>query len=202
MRRHLRGALSARLGCILTPELAAEIEAAMMAWPDAALDVEQFGRMVGDGYVIQAESLRAIRTELERQHAEHWKETEVHRAAIPLALASGLDYRADMERAGLALQLTARMVDGGTLAGSLRFLLGRSNWTDTTYAAEDTLYVAPEHRTHNLGLRLMRFGEKCLRQLGIREIRATTKTVNRAHAVLKRAGFKPVAVEHVKLIGD
>jgi hypothetical protein len=53
-----------------------------------------------------------------------------------------------------------------------------------------------------LGLRLMRYAEKCLRVIGVREISANSKLVNKADVLMRRMGYTAVATEFTKVFED
>jgi len=195
----LRQALGRHLGAVLTPEVAASIEAEMVRTPDLSIDPAQFGSISKAGLTIKAERMRDILAELHPLHQAHWLETEKHRHGLPLAP----DYNAMLadERAGRLLQFTARTEDG-RLVGNLRMYLGTSRHSGTKFASEDTLYLAPEVRGGFAALAMMRFGEKALLSLGVREIRGDSKLVNNADVLMRRLGYSPVALLFVKIFKE
>jgi GNAT superfamily N-acetyltransferase len=157
-------------------------------------EVETAGRL----FVLAAESFRGIRGELEALHEAHWLETEKHRHGLALRPDyPALDFD---ERVGRLVQFTARC--DGALVGHLRMYLGCSRHTSTRFAQEDTLYVIPECRGGMLGLALMRYAERCLLQMGVREIRADSKLVNHADVLMRRLGYTPVATQFVKVFPE
>lgn len=195
----IRATLAAKLGRVLLPEDAAEIEAAIFYPSDRTINPAQFGWMDRNGYRIQAERFSSIIDQLHLLHLEHWSETEKHRAGLPFAP----DYPQAIarERAGKLLQFTMR-TDAGELVGNLRMYLDVSMHTQTQYAAEDTLFIRPQHRGSFAVMALIRFAESSLLSLGVREIRVNSKLVNRADVLMRRMGYDPVALEFVKIFGD
>lgn len=194
-----RKTLAAKLGRVLTPEDAAEIEAAFFFEPDRSHDPCKFGRLVRDGYVIQAESFRDIVDEIHELHIEHWGETEKHRHGF----AMNPDYAGFMarERAGNLIQFTMR-AESGELVGNLRMFIATSMHTQTRYASEDTLFIKPAHRGGFGVMALMRFAEQSLQFIGVREIRVNSKLVNKADVLMRRMGYDPVALEFVKIFRE
>ncbi|WAC72065.1 GNAT family N-acetyltransferase [Roseateles sp. SL47] len=146
-------------------------------------------------YTIRAESFRQILPELRVLHAEHWAETEKHRHKLPMD--PDYDVMAARERAGRLLQCTVRDASG-SLVGHVRMYLAESIHTRTIYAEEDTLFIRPGHRGGLLVMRLMRFAEAALRELGAREIRADSKLLNKADVLMRRLGYTPVALKFHK----
>lgn len=195
----IRQTLAAKLGRVLLPEDAAEIEAALFHEPDFTHEPSKFGQLVNDGYTIQVERFRDILPEMHELHVEHWAETEKHRHGLTL----NPDYDAVIarERAGNLIQFTIRSASG-ELIGNLRMLIALSIHTQTRYACEDTLFIRPAHRGGFRVMALMRFAEQSLLALGIREIRVNSKLVNRADVLMRRLGYQPVALEFVKIFRD
>ena len=194
----LRQAIGAHLGQVLTPDVAAGIMADAMATPDLSIDPAKFGSAEHVGLTICAERMRDVLDELHPLHQAHWLETDKHRHGLPLAPAYDL-MLAD-ERAGRLLQFTAR--DGAELVGNLRMYLGVSRHSGTKFATEDTLYLAPKARGGFTALALMRFAERALLSIGVREIRADSKLVNNAGALMRRMGYEPVATQYVKIFKE
>jgi hypothetical protein len=194
----LRVALSAFMGQQLTPELAGRIEFIATGNEDLAHDPKRFAAMVVGDYVIQVERLKDILDEMHQLHVPHWQETERHRHGIPL----DADYPAMLadERAGRLIQFTVRDLRDMALAGNLRAYLLMSRHTRTLFAQEDTLFIAPAHRGGFLSMRLLDYAEHILvEHLGVREIRADSKLVNRADALMRRRKYTAVSTGFVKI---
>jgi len=151
------------------------------------------------GLLFRAERMRDVLAELHPLHQAHWLETEKHRHGLPLAP----DYDAMLadERAGRLVQFTARD-ERHELVGNLRMYLGVSRHSGTKFATEDTLYLAPKARGGFTALALMRFAERALLSIGVREIRADSKLVNNAGALMRRMGYEPVATQYVKIFKE
>ena len=194
----LRAALAAHFDQPLTPEIAAAILGAALSEPDAEHDPGKFGEAEHGGYAIRAELLRHCLPELLPLHAEHWLETEKHRHG--LALDPDYDAMLADERAGRLIQFTARR--DGAIVAHLRMYVGVSRHTRTRFAQEDTLFVRPEHRGGFLVMHLMRFAEQALRAIGVFEIRADSKLINKADVLMRRMGYTPVALNFVKFFED
>lgn len=194
----LRKTIGSYLGQVLTPEIAAEIELSVELVPDKSIDPAQFGVVAHAGYTIKVERFRDIQDELHALHELHWLETEKHRHG--LEMNPDYDEFCARERLGTLIQFTLR--NGDELIGNLRMFLSKSIHTQTRYASEDTLFIRPEHRGSFAAMALMRFAERSLLSLGIREIRANSKLVNHADVLMRRMGYTPVATEFVKFFKD
>lgn len=191
-----RRAMAKHLGKVVTPEIAAQIEAEAF-YVDRSIDPDRFPRERHERYWLAVESFRDIVLQLHALHEAHWSETEKHRHGFEMR--PNYDAMRARERAGQLLQFTARTSEG-PIAGHLRMYLGQSLHTQTLMAEEDTLYVLPEHRTGSLGLALLRYAERCLvHVVGVREIRANSKVINNADVLMRRMKYRHVANQFVKI---
>lgn len=195
-RLTFRHAIASRIGQVLTPALCAAIEVEASQPVDRSIPLDQFESLLVGDYFIQAERFSDVLPELIPLHADHWKETEAHRHG--LALAPNYPAMAADELSGNLLQFTVRHC--GALVGGLRLYVHSSRHSNNLVATEDTLYIAPAHRKAMLGLRLLRYAENCLRQVGVREISANSKTLNNADVLLRRMKYKPTALQFHKIL--
>jgi hypothetical protein len=195
--QRFREAMARHLGQELTPAIAAAIEAEAFTAPDLSIDPARFTAQAYGDYTIQAEGFRSILDELTPLHEAHWCETEGYRHG--LALNPNYPNLFARERAGRLIQFTVRK--GPELCGHLRMFLFESEHTQTPVAAEDALYLKPEHRGSFLVMALLRYVEAALRQFGPLEIRANSKAANRADVLMRRMGYQLAAYQFVKFIG-
>lgn len=194
----LRKLLAEHVGQPLTSELCHLIDCVARYGPDNAIQLDQFKPEGYGGYTLSVERFGDLISELEPLHQAHWHETEKHRQG--LALKPDYPLLLARERSGGLLQFTAR--DAAGIVGHVRMYLGKSTHTSTLFAEEDTLYIKPEHRGGFLVMALMRYAERCLRQVGVREIRADSKLLNKADVLMKRLGYTPVALKFHKFFED
>lgn len=195
-----RMAMAARLGQILTPAVAAAIEAEVFAVADAAVPPARFAPAAYGAYTIQVESFREVLDELTPLHLAHWQETEKYRHGLKL----DPDYEQLFlrERMGRLVQFTVRTA-AGELVGHLRMFLVTSVHTQTPVSEEDTLFIRPDHRGSFLVMGLLRYAERVLVDLqGHHEIRANSKAVNRADVLMRRMGYALVAYQFSKFTGE
>lgn len=197
-QQHLRALLCRALGSQLTPELAAAVEAAAGYRPPAPVDLSPIAAEEWGGFVIRCERFEQVLPELEPLHAQHWLETERHRHGLELRPNLGAIVAA--ERAGRLVQFTVRR--DGALVGHLRMYLGVSLHTSTRFAEEDTVFIRSDWRGGFLAVRLLRYAERVLRQLGVREIRADSKLINNADVLMRRMGYEPVALKFIKVFKE
>jgi len=195
----LRQCLAAHAGQTLTSELCHILDGIVRFGPERWIDLARFEAEDFGTFTIRAERFSEIFEELEPIHEEHWQETEKHRHG--LVLNPTYDLLFARERAGQLVQIVARAADG-SIAGHVRMYLGTSVHTGTLFAEEDTLFVRPQHRGGYLVVRLLRYAERAVRQLGAREIRADSKLINNADVLMRRLKYKPVALKFHKFFED
>ncbi len=195
MRQQLIHALAARLGATINKETALDLVTAI--FPDLSWKPERFGVSEFEGYSIQCEPLAAVLPELHALHDAHYAETEKYRAGIPM----DPDYEGmkDAEHAGRLIQFTARLKETGELVGNMRVKIYPSSHTQTLVCKEDTLYLLPAHRGGFLAVRLWQFVEAAVvNVVGVREVRFTSKTANKADKMALYMKYEPVGTEFVK----
>jgi GNAT superfamily N-acetyltransferase len=192
-------ALAKHIGKELTVDAARQIVRDVRSIEGAQwspIDPARFGERRCGSLVLRAERLADILPELDVLHRAHFAETEKHRHGLPLApdIEAGLEE----ERRGTLVQFTAR--HEGRLVGNLRMYLRTSRHTGTRFASEDTLYLLPEFRKGRAAMRMLEFMEDSMRKLGVLELRASTKMVNKTDKLLEFLGWTPVATELVKFL--
>lgn len=194
----LRDALAAHMGCVLTPEVLASIACASVDREDRAIKPDRFASHTAGSLTFACESLRDILDELKPLHAAHFAETERHLAGF--TLAPNYDYMAERERTGNLVQFTARDAHGN-LVGNLRMYINRSLHTGNLFAEEDTFYLDPSARRGRNAVNFLQYAEFMLQSVvGVREIRANTKTVNGTDRLLASMGYQHVANQFIKII--
>lgn len=196
---NLRNAIASRLGQVLTPEVAVEIEMAAFSFPDESHDPAKFCEKEYKGFIFKAERLKDILDEIHPLHEAHFQETEKHRLGFGL----DVDYDAMLssERRGQLLQFTMRTLDG-KLVGNIRMYINKSLHTGTLYASEDTYFVLPEYRQGFAALRFWQFMEDCVKSIGVREVRTDSKVLNKVHKLNDYLGYKHVANKYVKVFEE
>lgn len=195
MRQQLIHALAARLGATINRETALDLVNAL--FPDLSWKPERFGVCEYQGYTLQCEALAAVIPELHALHDAHYAETEKYRAGIPM----DPDYEGmtEAERGGRLIQFTARDEVTGELVGNMRVKIYPSSHTQTLVCKEDTLYLLPAHRGGLLAVKLWQFVENAVvNVVGVREVRFTSKTANKADKMALYMKYEPVGTEFVK----
>lgn len=198
MREQICFALAKHAEQVLTQDVARAILDEL--FPDLSYAPEQFGRMDYAKYSIQAERFADVLPELERLHAEQWAETE--RARINVALDPDYKHMAESERSGQLIQFTARDSATWELVGNMRVYLYRDLHAKQLTGKEDTFFILPEHRGGFLAVRLWQFAEKSVVSVGVREVRFSSKLVNKADRMARYLKYTPVGTEFIKVFNE
>jgi hypothetical protein len=150
------------------------------------------------GFVFAVERYAACLDELKPLHAAHWLETEKHRHALPFN--PDYDGMLHLEAVGKLALVTIRK--DGELVGQTTMKLYQSMHSQTLTANEDSLFLRSDQRG-SLGVMLafIRYGIEAMERLGVAEIRVSSKIINGADKLMVRAGFKPFAIQLVKMTG-
>jgi hypothetical protein len=193
----LRHALAPMLGQVLTPEVAAAIEAAATLGQERSIDPLQFPIEAYQGLVFGAESFRDIVDEMHVLHEQHFAETERYHQS-PMAP----DYdalRADERRGGL-LQFTVR--DDTAIVGNARFYVNKSRHIGKLIATEDTFFLLPAYRKGFTAIRFWQFCERCLDKIDVYEVRTDSKVANDVGRLNEYLGYELIANRYVKRLRE
>lgn len=146
-------------------------------------------------YTAQIERMADIQSEMEPIHKAHWEETEGYRHGLGL----NFDYARviDYETRGMYLLFTLRC--DGELVGNCGIYLNQSTHTQKKVATEDTIFILADHRKGGTSRWFHDRVEDALKDMGVSETRITVKLANRAQKLFERWGYKPTAVELVKV---
>jgi len=198
MREQLCFTLAKHADQVLTQDVARAILDDI--FPDRSHEPDKFGRLDYAGYSIQAERFTAVLPELERLHAAQWAETE--KARLGVAMNPNYTHMAEQERAGQLIQFTARDAATWELVGNMRVYLYRDLHAQQFSCREDTFFVLPAHRGGFLAVRLWQFAERSVVSIGVREVRLSSKLVNKADRMAKYLKYTPVGTEFLKVFNE
>lgn len=198
-----RRALAARLGQVLTPEVAAELDAAVPRSPrgpapgtPVPLDLVPPETTSG-GTTLRLERFGDCLEELDRLHVAQWQEVETGLAEFPMRP----DYAAMLadEQAGRLVQVVGRR--SGVMVANLRFYLTTSRHRGVLIASEDTLFVDAAARDEVwLANRLVDYAERVARAAGARILYANSKAANGADVLMRRRGCTLYAHQFYKVL--
>jgi len=197
--KDLASVLQQNIGNVLTEELALGILMSVNAPPqDNSINIEDIlPELYGDAR-IAAERLANVLDEIKPIHAQHWAETESYRHG--LEMNPDYDYMVNAENHGRFILFTVRV--NGAMVGNCMMYLSRSTHTQKWVAEEDTIYILPEYRKGRLGVRLIRYVEYVLANMGVTEIRVTVKTVNDVGRLLQHLGYNHTGNQLTKILQE
>lgn len=142
-----------------------------------------------EGLVFATEPLRQWWAEAAPMQVAHWREVARHQEKLPLRVDVPKFFQ--IEHMGMLACYTARV--NGVLAGYQSYLIVPSlHERDHTFAINDLLYLAPEHRRgHNAA----RFFDYCFNEVRVRGcslISIRVPVVQDFGVILERQGFEHV----------
>lgn len=169
------------------------------AVPDRRVPINTNAPQLMRGFAFAAERYEDCLDELKLLHVAHWRETEVHRHAIPLKPDYDSFVRSEID--GRLMFFSIRR--DGELVGHTTMKLFNSTHTQTKVAEEDSLFLRADQRGNAfVVISFLNYVTRALADVGVAEIRCSTKLVNGADKLLMRCGFKPVAIQLVKILGE
>lgn len=140
---------------------------------------------MGDAILYQAEPLEPLWPEVYPLLVEHWQEI----AQFPdITLAPDVPLYKALDEAGMLRIYTARAA--GKLIGYVAFIVRtHMHYRDSLQAQQDVLFLQAEHRRGLTGIRLLRFAEADLQQLGVQVVYQHVKTAHDFGPILERLGY-------------
>jgi len=131
---------------------------------------------------------------------DHWKEIALYQDKIELS-PDYTRYRHLYDKDELHV-VTARD-EYGRIVGYLVSLLQKGlHYKNTLWAYNDILYVCPEYRKGTTGIKLLKFAEKALKEIGVDVIVVRVKTQHNFGKVLERMGYENTELSFTKHVGE
>lgn len=147
----------------------------------------------------QQEFLNQVRPDAEPLIKLHWDEIALNQDKIKL----NPDWEAyqKLEDDNRLKIFTAR--NGKQLVGYFVVILGANiHYKDHIFASNDIIYLHKDYRKGFVGIRLIKFAEKCLKDDGVSVLLINTKIHRPFDKLLERLKFKPIERVYSKFIGD
>lgn len=133
---------------------------------------------------VRIESLGEVRGELEPLLWAHYDEVALYKDSVPLDV--DWERYAALDQLGMLKVFTVR--SGETLVGYAVFFVGpHMHYRRTSYANNDVLFVHPRYR--GAGIRLIRFAERALKEMGVERILFHVKVDHDFRPILHRMGY-------------
>jgi hypothetical protein len=134
---------------------------------------------------------------------DHWHELALNQEAIPLD--PDYDRYLVYEQVGILHILTARTPEHGRLVGYAFCMLGpHLHYASTQFAQFDMFWLDPKQRIGWNGIRLIKYAEKRMADLGAKVMAGAVKrhfADGRVGALFEFLGYSPIETNFAKRIG-
>lgn len=129
----------------------------------------------------------------------HWEEVALNKDKIKVNPDWDAYYA--LQDQGKLNIFTAR--DEGVLVGYfVVFVSPHIHYKDHLFAKNDLIYLKPSYRKGFVGVKLIKFAEKCLKEDGVSVMVVNTKNHRPFHKLMMFLGFSPSETLYSKYIGD
>ncbi len=147
----------------------------------------------------QQEFLDSVVEDAKHLLEEHWEEVALNKDKIKVNPDWDAYYA--LQDQGKLDIFTAR--DEGFLVGYfVVFVSSHIHYKDHLFAKNDLIYLAPSHRKGFVGVNLIKFAEKMLKEDGVSVMVINTKNHKPFHKLMLFLGFSPSETLYSKYIGD
>ena len=147
----------------------------------------------------QREDLYKVKDEAADLLQKHWEEIALNKERIKLN--PDWDAYSKFYKAGHLGIYTARKND--KLIGYFVVIANTNpHYKDHLFAVNDIIYLDPEYRKGFVGIKLIKYAEKDLKNLGVSVFTINTKVHKPFDSVLERLGFNLIERVYSKYIGE
>lgn len=149
--------------------------------------------------LVEPETLdRMIEDGLEALMFAHWSECSIDREAVPFD--PDWNQGRTLETCGILKSFALR--DDGDLAGYAIFEVSNHlHFKTTKYAFNSAIYVRPESRRGNAGVKLIVESEKRLKLQGVKKFVYLAPNDSALNDLLRKDGYRPSEIYYTKLAG-
>lgn len=148
---------------------------------------------------FQIERVSDIIDELIPLNKSHWEEIAINQDKIELSV--DYDKYIALDKAGILSVVTAR--DGDNLIGyCIDLVSNHLHYSNTVFAINDVVYILPIYRKASVGMRMIKFTEKVLIDIGAKVWYVHSKEHTPISSLLKRLGFNKIEENYGKYLGD
>lgn len=145
------------------------------------------------------EFLATVQQDIKPLLEQHWEEIALNKDKIKLNPCWGT--YGELERSGSLKIFTAR--DNGKLVGYFVVVVSKHmHYKDHLFANNDIVFVAKEYRKGFVGVNLIKFAEKCLKEDGVSVMTINTKVHQPFDKLLDFLKFTKIERIYSKYIGD
>lgn len=135
---------------------------------------------------FQQEKLDDIIPNVKELLLDHYQELTLNKARVKLKPV--WTRYANMEKHNRFYAVTAR--DSGSIVGYSGFIVQpHLHYGDILVAQNDVLFLKKEYRLGTTGIRLLKFSEQCMKDIGVNKITWHVKYSNDFRPILHRMGY-------------
>lgn len=150
--------------------------------------------------VFAVERFQDFQPSLAKLIDQHWCEVALNHNEVPLD--PDWDRYNAMSDAGVLHCVTIRDEYGSLKGYHLGIKGGHLHYKSTLHLVTDVYYVVPEWRSGFVLLKLLRYVEKCARDMGVRKLFTATKLHLDMGAVFERAKYRETERLYAKILRD
>ncbi len=127
----------------------------------------------------------------------HWLEIARHRETIPLN--PNYEKYVELEKVG-ALHIATLRDDGKLKGYCISFIQPHLHYMDCLMALNDILFIDKEYRRGTNAIRLIKFTEQALKEVGVMKSHITMKIAHDFGPVLERMGYTAIEKVYEKML--
>lgn len=141
---------------------------------------------------------KALMDEMQPLWDEHWKEVAVYKDNINLSI--NRDWYTEMYTAGLYIMVVVR--EEGKLIGYAGFtLITHPHYKDNIFSNMDVAFLLPEYRRGFTAIKMFKFAEQKLKELGADVIILRTKEHYNLGRLFEHLNYEKAEVAYFKYVG-
>jgi GNAT superfamily N-acetyltransferase len=154
---------------------------------------------MNDKVTYQIENFYTLKEEVDELFQKHWEEIALFKDKMKLN--PDWNYYEMLYKEGMLGLYTARK--NNKLVGYFVVVAKEHpHYKDHTVAANDILFVDPDHRKGLVGYKLIKFAKENLKELGVSVLSINFKTHKPFDKILERLGFENTEKLYTVYIGD
>jgi GNAT superfamily N-acetyltransferase len=152
-----------------------------------------------NGFEYSRENFSDVRNDIEVLLEKHWEEIALNKSKIKLN--PDWDTYLSLYEAGQLGIYTARK-DKKLVGYFIVVAAPNPHYKDHIFAVNDIIYLDPEYRKGFVGVKLIKYAEKNLKELGVSVLAINTKVHKPFDSLMERLGFSLIERVYSKYIGE
>jgi hypothetical protein len=158
---------------------------------------KQINKQYGTGYTYQVESFEENKADFEPFVMTHWNELGLTKDAVPI----DFDWQRffEQERIGRLHTVTVRK-DGQLVGYHISFIGSHPHYKSTIHAMVDLYYLLPELRAGRVGLKMFKFAEEKLKEIGVVKVYTGCKVKFDHTRLFEYLGYELSDYQFIKIL--